>query len=223
MATLGFLILAFIASMVTSTMAASIWLLIIAAMLGGPPMSRMVSGSMFCSLKNPRSIATKYGSEEAVGNTPTLTLSCAAAPWPNAAVTATIAPSATDRIVRLASPPLLMASVPLFHRACRGEPGRRHVRLRRRVLRRPASVERASPGHAEEGTVHRLGAADARLFPAVLGAARALSRRAGRSQRHFRRALHLDVCWSGARRADGAFARALRVRARSCRRSPGAV
>src|SRR6266403_1312841 len=51
-------------------------------LIGGPPMSRMVSGSMFCSLKNPRSMATKYGSEEAVGNTPTLTLSCAAAPWP---------------------------------------------------------------------------------------------------------------------------------------------
>ena len=88
MATPGFLRLAFIASMVTSTIAASIWLLIIAAMLGGPPISRMVSGSMFCSLKNPRSIATKYGSEDAVGNTPTFTLSCATAVWPEPAITA---------------------------------------------------------------------------------------------------------------------------------------
>ena len=74
--------------MVTSTIAASIWLLIIAAMLGGPPISRIVSGSMFCSLKNPRSIATKYGSEDAVGNTPTFTLSCATAAGPEPAITA---------------------------------------------------------------------------------------------------------------------------------------
>ena len=59
MATPRFLRLAFIASMVTSTIAASIWLLIIAAMFAGPPMSRIVSGPMFCSLKKPRSIATK--------------------------------------------------------------------------------------------------------------------------------------------------------------------
>ena len=88
MATPGFFRLAFIASMVTSTIAASIWLLIIAAMLGGPPISRIVSGSMFCSLKNPRSIATKYGSEDAVGNTPTFTLSCATAAGPEPVITA---------------------------------------------------------------------------------------------------------------------------------------
>ena len=42
---------------------------------------------MFCSLKNPRSIATKYGSEDAVGNTPTFTLSCATAAGPEPVVT----------------------------------------------------------------------------------------------------------------------------------------
>src|ERR1700720_2492005 len=90
MATPGFLRLAFIASIVTSTTAASIWLLIMAAMLGGPPMRRMVSGSIFCSLKNPRSMATKYGSDDAVGNTPTLTLSCATACCPKANMRAAI-------------------------------------------------------------------------------------------------------------------------------------
>jgi len=34
-------------------------LLIIAAIFGGPPIKRMVSGSMPCSLKKARSIATK--------------------------------------------------------------------------------------------------------------------------------------------------------------------
>src|SRR3954469_23833333 len=50
-ATPGFLMFAFMPSMVTSTAAASIWLVIIAATLGGPPMSRIISGSMFTSLK----------------------------------------------------------------------------------------------------------------------------------------------------------------------------
>ena len=50
-----------------------------AATFGGPPIRRIVSGSMFCSLKKPFSSATKYGSDELTGNTPTLTLSCAAA------------------------------------------------------------------------------------------------------------------------------------------------
>ena len=114
MATPGFLRLAFIASMVTSTIAASIWLLIIAAMLGGPPISRIVSGSMFCSLKNPRSIATKYGSEDAVGNTPTFTLSCATAAWPEPAITAatrtTIAPSVFNPSFGIVTPPSISGS-----------------------------------------------------------------------------------------------------------------
>ncbi len=46
-------------SIVTSTAAASIWFVIIAATFGGPPMSRTISGSIFCSLKKPRSSATK--------------------------------------------------------------------------------------------------------------------------------------------------------------------
>ena len=79
MATPGFLRLAFMPSIVTSTAEASIWLVISAATFGGPPISRIISGSMFCSLKKPRSSATKYGSDELTGNTPTLTLSCAAA------------------------------------------------------------------------------------------------------------------------------------------------
>jgi hypothetical protein len=33
---------------------------------------------MFCSLKNPRSLATKYGKDVVTGIKPTLTLSCAA-------------------------------------------------------------------------------------------------------------------------------------------------
>ncbi len=58
-ATPGFLMLAFMPSMVTSTAAASIWLVIMAATLGGPPIRRTISVSMFCSLKKPRSTATK--------------------------------------------------------------------------------------------------------------------------------------------------------------------
>ncbi len=58
-ATPGFLRLAFMPSIVTSTAAASIWFVIIAATFGGPPMSRTISGSIFCSLKKPRSSATK--------------------------------------------------------------------------------------------------------------------------------------------------------------------
>jgi hypothetical protein len=44
---------------VTSTAETSIWLVIMAATFGGPPISFVISGSMFCSLKNPRSSATK--------------------------------------------------------------------------------------------------------------------------------------------------------------------
>ena len=58
-ATPGFFRLAFSPSSVTSTAETSIWLVISAATLGGPPISRIISGSMFCSLKKPRSIATK--------------------------------------------------------------------------------------------------------------------------------------------------------------------
>src|ERR1700688_1585873 len=78
MATPGFFTLAFSPSSVTRTAETSIWLVIIAATLGGPPINFVISGSMFCSLKNPRSSATKYGSEELTGNTPTVTLSWAA-------------------------------------------------------------------------------------------------------------------------------------------------
>ena len=59
MATPGFFRSAFMPSIVTSTAAASIWLVIMAATFGGPPISRTISGSMFCSLKKPRSSATK--------------------------------------------------------------------------------------------------------------------------------------------------------------------
>src|SRR5664279_6353417 len=78
-ATPGFFRLAFMPSIVTNTAAASIWLVIIAATFGGPPIRRVDSTSMFTSLMKPRSIATNRGSVEATGNTPTLTLSCAAA------------------------------------------------------------------------------------------------------------------------------------------------
>ncbi len=70
-ATPGFFTSALRPSSVTSTAETSIWLVIIAATLGGPPISLIVSGSMFCSLKKPRSSATKYGSDELTGNTPT--------------------------------------------------------------------------------------------------------------------------------------------------------
>src|ERR1700730_6544539 len=75
----GFLTLAFSPSSVTRTTETSIWLVIIAATFGGPPISLVISGSIFCSLKNPRSSATKYGSDELTGNTPTDTLSWATA------------------------------------------------------------------------------------------------------------------------------------------------
>src|SRR5438477_12935856 len=78
-ATPGFFTLAFSPSSVTSTAETSIWLVIIAATFGGPPISFVISGSIFCSLKKPRSSATKYGSDELTGNTPTETLSGAAA------------------------------------------------------------------------------------------------------------------------------------------------
>ncbi len=58
-ATPGFLTLAFSPSSVTSTAETSIWLVIRAATLGGPPISLMVSGSILTSLKKPRSMATK--------------------------------------------------------------------------------------------------------------------------------------------------------------------
>src|ERR1700730_17401450 len=92
------------ASRVTSTAATSIWLVIMAAMLGGPPISRMVSGSMFCSLKKPRSSATKYGSEELTGKTPTLTLSWAAAGPAPTAVAATTASITTPKRRLVSSP-----------------------------------------------------------------------------------------------------------------------
>src|SRR3954453_2385747 len=87
-------------------------------MLGGPPISRIVSGSMFCSLKNPRSIATKYGSEDAVGNTPTFTLSCATAAEPEpvstAATRTAIAPNVLNSfgIVPLRPSPDLTGAAP---------------------------------------------------------------------------------------------------------------
>src|SRR5882757_4046621 len=87
-ATPGFLTLAFNPSSVTSTTETSIWLVIMAATFGGPPISLVISGSMFCSLKNPFSSATKYGSEELTGKTPTETLSCAST-WPEAATPST--------------------------------------------------------------------------------------------------------------------------------------
>ncbi len=58
-ATPGFFTLALRPSSVTSTAETSIWLVIIAATFGGPPISLVISGSMFCSLKKPRSSATK--------------------------------------------------------------------------------------------------------------------------------------------------------------------
>src|SRR6266851_4509205 len=54
-ATPGFFTLALRPSRVTSTAETSIWLVIMAATFGGPPISLVISGSMFCSLKKPRS------------------------------------------------------------------------------------------------------------------------------------------------------------------------
>ena len=59
MATPGLRTLAFMPSIVTSTAATSICPVSIAAMFGGPPMRRDISGSMLTSLKKPRSSATK--------------------------------------------------------------------------------------------------------------------------------------------------------------------
>jgi hypothetical protein len=95
-ATPGFFTLAFSPSSMTSTAETSIWLVIIAATFGGPPISFVISGSMFCSLKKPRSSATKYGSEELTGNTPTETLSCA-----DAGPIASPKQAMTAKIVRL--------------------------------------------------------------------------------------------------------------------------
>ena len=91
-ATPGFFRFAFIPSIVTSTDEESIWLVIRPETFGGPPISRMISTSIRCSLKNPRSCATNTGSDELTGNTPTFTLSCPHAGAATAAATA-IAPN----------------------------------------------------------------------------------------------------------------------------------
>ena len=102
-ATPGFLRLAFIPSIVTRIAEASIWFVISPDTFGGPPMRRTISTSSFWSLKKPRSWATKNGSDELTGNTPTLTLSCATAGAASAA-TSTAPSNESLRMVLSSSP-----------------------------------------------------------------------------------------------------------------------
>src|SRR5258705_5481610 len=105
----------------------------------------MVSGSMFCSLKNPRSIATKYGSEDAVGNTPTFTLSCATAVWPEPAIKpatrTTIVPSVFNPSFGIVTPP----STSGFYARDDAALGAARLRTGEQHTRAPTSLLHRSP------------------------------------------------------------------------------